>query len=56
MYARRPVAAHPEFYALWADGNPRKPSESRLYFCSRDGVVRRLPATMDGESAQPEFL
>jgi len=31
-YVRRPVNPHPDFYAIWADGNPREPSESRLYF------------------------
>src|SRR5690606_151929 len=25
-YARRPVNAHPGFYALWADGDARQPS------------------------------
>ena len=38
-YARRPVDAHPQFYALWADGNPLAPSESRLYFTDRDGTA-----------------
>jgi hypothetical protein len=53
-YARRPVNAHPQFYALWADGNPLKPSESRLYFTDRDGTqVWHLPVVMDGETAVP---
>ena len=53
-YARRPVDAHPQFYALWADGNPLEPSASRLYFTDREGSVRRLPRTMANESAVPE--
>ena len=43
-YPRRPVNAHPEFYALWADGHGREPSPSRLYFTNREGtVVWKLP-------------
>lgn len=52
-YARRPVRAHPDFYALWADGHGRKPSPSRLYFCNRGGDVFRLPTKMTQESARP---
>ncbi|MDB6123110.1 MAG: hypothetical protein JWQ71_2103 [Pedosphaera sp.] len=56
-YARKPVNAHPDFYALWADGNPRKPSESSLYFTSRNGEqVWRLPAKMTGDFAAPELV
>jgi hypothetical protein len=56
-YARRPVNAHPDFYALWADGNARAPSESRLYFCDRSGDnVRRLPFTMEEDLEPPERL
>jgi len=36
-YARRPMNAHPDFYAFWADGDPLKPSESSLYFINRAG-------------------
>jgi hypothetical protein len=54
-YARRPVNAHPDFYAFWADGDPLAPSESRLYFTNRNGDhVWRLPPEMDGENAKPE--
>lgn len=54
-YARRPLNAHPDFYALWADGHGREPSESRLYFTTRDGErVCRLPARMSGEFGKPE--
>jgi hypothetical protein len=56
-YARRPVNAHPDFYALWADGDARKPSVSYLYFTDRTGEkVWRLPAHMTGESARPEAV
>lgn len=53
-YCRRPIGAHPDFYAIWADGHGREPSESRLYFCDRDGNVSLLPQTMTGEFARPE--
>lgn len=56
-YARRPVDAHPGFYALWADGHTLEPSESSLYFTDRDGTrVWRLPRQMDGEEAEPEVV
>ena len=56
-HARRPLNAHPDFYAYWADGNTLKPSESSLYFCDRDGkTVRRLPRTMTGDWATPELV
>ncbi len=55
-YARKPVHAHPGFYALWADGHGRQPSESRLYFADRDGRVFRLPQKMDGPTAEPELV
>ena len=52
-YVRKPVNAHPDFYAFWADGNPLEPSESRLYFASQAGDVWMLPETMTGASARP---
>jgi hypothetical protein len=56
-YARRPVNAHPDFYAFWADGNPDKMSESHLYFTNQTGShVWRLPYDMDGEYAAPSPL
>ncbi len=55
-YARRPVNAHPDFYALWADGHGRKPSESSLYFCDKEGNVRVLPREMKEDSARPRVL
>jgi hypothetical protein len=54
-YARRPVSAHPDFAAFWADGNPFTFSESHLYFTNLSGdAVYRLPAKMEGEWARPE--
>ncbi len=56
-YARRPVNAHPDFYAFWADGHGRRPSESRLYFCDKSGQrVRRLPQRMEADFALPETV
>ncbi len=55
-YVRRPVDAHPDFYAIWADGHGRKPSESSLYFCDIEGNVRLLPRVMSGDFAKPEIV
>jgi hypothetical protein len=56
-YARRPLNAHPDFYAFWADGNARQPSESFLYFTNQRGDhVWRLPGHMEGEFAKPEIV
>jgi len=56
-YVRRPVNAHDDFYAYWADGNPDELSPSYLYFTNKKGdSVWRLPYTMDEEFAQPELL
>jgi hypothetical protein len=55
-YARRPINAHPDFYALWADGDCRARSESRLYFCDQAGNVRLLPVRMEEELAVPARL
>jgi hypothetical protein len=53
-YARRPLNAHPDFYAIWADGHGRQPSESNLYFTNQAGDhVWRLPAVMSKEFARP---
>jgi hypothetical protein len=54
-YVRRPLRAHPSFYAFWADGDARAPSVSHLYFTNRAGDgVWRLPPQMDGAVAEPE--
>lgn len=56
-YVRRPLNAHPQFAAFWADGDPLKPSESRLYFADLEGRrAFRLPVRMQEESAEPEPL
>ncbi|MGC9326388.1 MAG: hypothetical protein ACP5I1_02025, partial [Candidatus Hinthialibacter sp.] len=53
-YARRPLKAHPDFYAFWADGDAFKPSESQLYFCNRDGTnVWMLPVKMEQDFQKP---
>jgi hypothetical protein len=53
-YARRPRNARDPFYAFWADGDPARFSESRLYFCDSHGEhVRQLPYDMQGELATP---
>lgn len=52
-YVRRPINAHDDFYALWADGDVKRPSGSRLYFCNRAGDVFQMPSTMTEELATP---
>lgn len=54
-YVRRPLHRHPDFYALWADGDPLEPSPSTLYFTNRAGDhVWKLPERIEGEAARPE--
>jgi hypothetical protein len=49
-YPRKPLNAHPDFFALWADGHAREPSESRLYFTDREGsAVWMLPPDIEGD-------
>ncbi|MBN1804879.1 MAG: BNR-4 repeat-containing protein [Sedimentisphaerales bacterium] len=55
-FARRPVDAHPDFYAFWADGHGRMPSQSSLYFCDKKGNVRILPREMTEDFVEPELL
>ena len=56
-YVRRPVNAHPDFYALWADGHARRPSPSRLYFCDRTGrKVFCLPCCLTDDARPPETI
>lgn len=53
-YARRPVNAHPDFYAYWADGNGKQPSEVSLHFADMDGKkVFVLPRNMEAELESP---
>lgn len=55
-YARKPVNAAPDFYALWADGSPLEPTPSSLYFATRDGKVFRLPGRMSTATAKPVLV
>lgn len=57
-YPRRPLHAHPDFYALWADGDGRALSPSRFYFTTREGAVFRLPFQIDSDDlwVDPELL
>ena len=51
-YPRRPLNAHPGFYAFWADGHGREQSPSRFYFGTRDGEVYRLPFEIEDDDAK----
>lgn len=53
-YPRRPVNAHPGFYALWANGDGRKPSVSGLYFADSSGQTFMLPDQMKGPVSRPK--
>ena len=56
-YVRRPMNAHPDFQAFWADGNPDRFSPSKLYFTNRAGdKVWQLPYDMESEFAKPTLL
>ena len=55
-YPRRTINAHPDFYAIWADGHGRQKSKSRIYFCNDKGDVFRLPEVMTGGFATPEKI
>jgi len=53
-YARRPEKARDPFFAFWADGDPTAFSESRLYFCNKDGSkVYQLPYDMKSVVKEP---
>lgn len=53
-YARRPLNAHPDFYAFWADGNADSLSASHLYFCNKNGTVYSLPYDMKTTIEKPK--
>ncbi len=55
-FVREPENAHPDFYAFWADGHGRQPSQSNFYFANKEGEVFKLPRQMEGEFATPEKL
>jgi hypothetical protein len=52
-YARRPLHAHKDFYALWADGHTDMLSASRLYFSNKKGKVWMLPYDMANDFEKP---
>jgi hypothetical protein len=52
-YARSPVNAHADFYALWADGNAREASKSCIYISDKDGNVFLLPEAMTEDLEKP---
>lgn len=53
-YVRRPLNAHKDFYAFWADGDADKFSESHLYFTNMKGnKVWELPYNMKGDFEKP---
>lgn len=52
-YVRRPVNAHPDFQAFWADGHGRQPSPVRLYFSNARGEVFMLPPSMQEDHQKP---
>jgi hypothetical protein len=53
-YARRPVHAHPDFYAFWTDGNPDQLTPSHLYFTNKNGTgLWTLPYTMSQPLEEP---
>ncbi len=51
-YARKSITPHPDFYAFWADGHGREPSESSLYVANKEGEVFRLPENMKRDKAK----
>jgi hypothetical protein len=55
-YARRPLNASPDFYAIWADGHAFQRSASRIYFATMDGHVFRMPTRLDAPSGEPELI
>lgn len=53
-YVRRPVNAHKDFYAFWADGDADKFSESHLWFSNKNGKkVYILPYEMNNDFEKP---
>lgn len=55
-YVRKPMQAQPDFYAIWADGHGRKPSESHIYITNANGDVFRLPRSGREEMLTPELV
>ncbi len=56
-YVRRPMNAHPDFYAYWADGHADEMSESHLWFTNQAGdKLWRLPYGMNEDFTKPILL
>jgi len=55
-YVRKPVNAHRDFLAFWADGDGRGQSPSRLYLCDGSGRAFMLPERMREEWEKPAPL
>lgn len=56
-YVRRPDNPADPFFALWADGDSRRLSPSRMYFTNATGDrLYMLPYQMEGEYAEPILL
>ena len=55
-YVRRPMNAKAPFFSFWADGDPSKFSQSRLFFSDEQGQVFQLPYHMDDDQATPISL
>ncbi len=54
-YPRKAIDLHSDFYAFWADGHPRKPSASHLYFSNKKGDVFKLPYQFYGNVYKLNF-
>ena len=52
-YIRSPKNPHSDFYAIWADGHGRQPSQSDLYFCDKQGHVFKMPRTFEANVIKP---
>ncbi|RYY19143.1 MAG: hypothetical protein EOO04_22620 [Chitinophagaceae bacterium] len=55
-YARRPSVMHPDFVALWADGNADSMSISKLFFTDSKGAVYELPYEMKADFQRPALV
>ena len=52
-YVRSPKNCHPDFYAIWADGHGRQPSQSDLHFCDKNGRVFKMPRDFNTNAINP---
>jgi hypothetical protein len=53
-YVRKVINGVDPFMYFWADGNPDKPSISRMYFGDSKGNVWQLPYSMKKDMQQPQ--